>query len=105
MAGTPLTRADSPLPPAMRWSGGSTLRHLSRFQRLRSLCSGKLIEGKLLYKSLIFIRKLMDGKGGMIYNNYRSPQPLNGREVKVIKRGSRRRTNGKGSKKKSSKLM
>ena len=40
----------------------------------------------------------MDGKGGMIYNNYRSPQPLNGREVKVIKKVPRRRNKKKGSK-------
>ena len=56
---------------------------------------------------IVLIRELMDGKGGMIYNNYRSPQPLNGREVKVIKKGGRRKrkNNNKGSKKNSSKLM
>ena len=38
-------------------------------------------------------RELMDGKGGMIVNNYRSPQPTAGRVPKLFKTTTTRKRN------------
>jgi len=39
-------------------------------------------------------RELMDGKGGMIVDNFRSPQPLAGREIKLFKTTMRKKRRG-----------